>query len=165
FRWFWEEDPSQLKEWSDALKQLGRSGEGVGTVLRGNDDALEAYADSTREARDAIQEQYDALNRLGRGADYAQRTETKRAGEQLASYDEVLKYVDQEIDLREQANDSYQRQAQAGIDAAMEQAAAEEEKAARIEAAQQQVEDSVTGAYDSMRASATEYATSEDGAL
>src|SRR5690606_9948540 len=101
----------------------------------------------------------------GRGADYAQRTEKKRLGEQLASYDEVLKYVDQEIDLREQANDSYQRQAQAGIDAAMEQAAAEEEKAARIEAAQQQVEDSVTGAYDSMRASATEYATSEDGAL
>ncbi|WP_341941728.1 hypothetical protein [Microbacterium sp. LWH10-1.2] len=165
FRWFWEDDPSQLEEWSDALKITGQGADELGKVLGSTDEAVQDYRDAMQDARDATVEQGEALAANTALADEAGMAKVQALEDEIAGYDDLLQALDQEIDTREQSAESAQRQRDAGVEQALATAAAEEEKAERIASAEQVVQDSVTSAYDSMRDAATEYATTEDGAL
>lgn len=165
FRWFWEDDPSQLEEWSDALKDTNQEADELSKVLGGTDRAVQDYRDSMQDARDATMEQAEALAETTALADEAGMAKIRALEEEIAGYDDLLKYLDQELDTREQSAESAQRQRDAGVDSAQQRAEAEQEAADAIASAMETVTESVDNAYASMVADATEFATAEDGAL
>lgn len=168
FRAFWDEDPSQLEDWTDGLEKMGRSAEEVGDVLKGSTKSVEAYRDAIVENRKAIQDEMDAIEKRTAKTGEATEADQERYAalrEELAGSKDVLEAVNDEIKVREAAIDSKKRQSAAGIDAALAEADAEEEKAQRIEAAQDAVEQSALSAYDSMRSAAYDKATADDAAF
>lgn len=165
FRWFWEDDPSQLEKWSDALKDTNQEADQLGKVLGSTDEAVQSYRDAMQDARDATMEQAEALAENTALADEAGMAKVQALEEEVAGYDQLLKQLDLEVDTREQSADSAQRQRDAGVEAALAQAAAEEDKAQRIEAATDAVESSVLSSYDSMRGAAYDKATADDAAF
>lgn len=165
FRWFWEDDPSKLEKWTDALRDMGRDADEVNAVLTASDDVLKEYTDSLKESQDALYEEIQLRRESADITDEAEVAKTQALVDQYDAAQEILDQLKEETTLRGEAAESAQRQSDAGIDAALAQAEAEEEKAERIASAEQAVKDSVTSAYDSMRDAATEYATTEDGAL
>lgn len=162
WRWWWQDDPSQLEDWSDALETMGREAGEVSKVLESDSvDAINAYADSIRDAQSALE---DEIKVIRNSADVTDEAAMKRLDALVEEYDahgDVLGYLDDEIKLREEAAESSQRMSDAGVDAALALAEAEEQRAEAMEG----VQASVTDAYDSMRDAALEYATGEDGAL
>jgi hypothetical protein len=168
-RWFWEDDPSRLEEWADALHILGRETSEVGDVLEADTKTLKRYERATQDAKDAVEGQIDALmakDDLGQGDLRA----IQRLQDEAGAYDDILKNLRSEIDLRGEATESAKRQRDAGIDAALEAAAAEEAATQAAEDAAQRRQDladsvteSATTMYDSIRDSAVEAATSEEG--
>jgi hypothetical protein len=165
WRWFWEDDPTQLQKWGDALRRLGRSTTEIDDVLTSSTDTVEEYRDGIQEAQNAILKEIDALSAKGFAVTDADRARATALENELAGTQEVLESVNNELSIRQQAEDAKKRMSDAGVENALAQAAAEEEKASRIAAAEQSVQDSVTSAYDSMRSAATDFATTEDGAL
>lgn len=166
WRWFWQEDPTQLQEWTRALEALGRPASEVAEILGSESvDAIRDYRDAWEESRDALEREAEALVERKGAVQAASSAEMRALNEQLDAHNDVIKNLDQEITVRDEAAASADRLGQAGVDAALERAAAEEEAAAAIEAATDAVRDSVLDAYDSMRDAALEYATDEDGAL
>lgn len=168
-RWFWEEDPSRLKEWSDALDRLGHDAGEIGDVLEADTATVKRYEKATEASKKAVDDQIDALKRKGAlSNDDLERVIALE--EESAAYDDVLKNIADEITLRDQATESSNRQRDAGVDAALK--AAEAEKAA-ADAAQEaadrrasiaaDVTESAVAMYDSIRDSAVEASTSEEG--
>jgi hypothetical protein len=167
-RFFWEEDPSQLEDWVGGLDKMHRSADEVAEVLASSDDAMKDYRDAIVDSRKAIQDERDAI--VERTAAQGESTDADKARfdaltQELEGTKDVLEAVDQEIQLRDQARESSDRQRTAGVDDALARAAAEQEMADAITTAEQQVQDSVLSAYDNMRTAATEFATTEEGAL
>lgn len=162
WRWFWMDDPTQLEEWSGALRTLDRDASEVAKVLKSESvDAINEYRDAIDDARKASQDEYDAIMSTASASDEASMRKAEAAREQILASDDILKYLDQEITLRDEAKEAHDRQADAGIDNALAMVEAEEARADAMEA----VKGSITNAYDSMRDAAVDYATDEDGAL
>lgn len=161
WRWFWEDDPSQLEEWTTALKQMGRPAAEVSDVLGSSTEAVEDYRAALKKSQDAL---YDEIQLRRQTADITNEAETAKTEALVREYEahgDVLKYLDEEITLRGDAAESAERQSQVGIDAAMRMVEAEEARAEAMNS----VQESVTNAYDSLRDKAVEYATAENGAL
>lgn len=157
-RWWWQDDPSRLEEWADALEGVGRSGEEIGQVL-GTESvaALRAYKrglEDAQRAADRAAESVDMSTDAG-AAQYRQLLTTSEA------YGDVIKNVDEEIRLRDDATASEQRQTDAGLAAAQ----AAEDAAQRRKDAAADVAESVDAAYAAMVEDATAFATTEEGAL
>lgn len=165
WRWFWEEDPSKLEKWTDALKDMGRGADDVAQVLGSSDEVLKDYTESLERSQRALKDEITAMIESGDATDEASKKKYEALEEEYSAHQEVLDQLSEEADLRERAQETSERQSEAGIDAALALADAEEEKAERVASAEEAVQSSVTGAYDSMRDAATEFATSEDGAL
>lgn len=165
FRFFWEDDPSQLEEWSDALKDTNQEADELSKILSGTDRAVQDYRDAMQDARDATMEQAEALAETTALADEAGMAKVRALEDEVAGYDDLLKYLDQELDTREQSAESAARQRDAGVDSAKQRAEAEQEAADAITSAMESVTESVDSAYASMVQDATEFATAEDGAL
>lgn len=165
FRFFWQDDPSKLEKWTDALAEMGRGSDEVNQVLSASDDVLKDYTRSLEKSQDALMEEIQLRRETVDITNEAEVAKTQALVDEYEAHQEVLDQLSEETDLRAQAQESSERQSAAGIDGALAQAEAEEEKAERIASAEQAVQDSVTSAYDSMRNAATEYATTEDGAL
>jgi hypothetical protein len=169
-RWFWEEDPSRLEEWADALKVLGRETSEVGDVLESDTKSLKKYRDAIEDSQDAISDQLGVLQRRRNLGETVSQEEVRNLTAQADAYDDLLKNVESEIDLRDAAADSATRQGDAGLDAALKAAQAEEDAvraaedaAARRESIAESVADSATSMYDSIRDAAVGAATSEEG--
>ncbi|WP_096359435.1 hypothetical protein [Microbacterium sp. TPU 3598] len=165
-RWFWEKDPSQLEDWEDALQRMNRSTSEIGDVLSSSTEEVEKYRKAVERSKDATYDDIQALverNKKDPVDGYVDKVNA--LNDQYKAHDELLSQLDEEISLRDQTTDSYERQKAAGLDAATAEAAAAEEKAERIASAEEAVKASVTSAYDSMRQAAADYATNEDGAL
>lgn len=165
-RWFWEKDPSQLEDWEDALQRMNRSTSEIGDVLSGSTEEVEKYRKAVEKSKEATYDDIDALverNKKDPVDGYVDKVNA--LNDQYKAHDELLSQLDEEISLRDQTSESYERQKAAGMDAAAAEAAAAEEKAERIASAEEAVKGSVLAAYDSMRQAATDYATNEDGAL
>lgn len=157
-RWWWEDDPSRLEEWAAGLEAVGRSGEEIGQVLGTKSvKALRDYKRGLEEAQRAADDAAESTDMTtDAGADqYRQLLATSEA------YGDVIKNVEDEIRLREDATASEKRQSDAGLQAA----AAAEEAAQRRKDAADAVAESIDAAYQSMVEDATAYATAEDGAL
>lgn len=165
FRWFWEEDPSKLEKWTEALEVMGRGADEVDTVLKASNDTLQDYTNSLKDSQDALKDEIDLRRETVDVTNEAEVAKTDALVKEYEAHQEVLDQLAEETGLRAEAKDSSERQSAAGIDAAAALAQAEEEKAERIASAEQVVQDSVTAAYDSMRDAATTFATTEDGAL
>lgn len=168
FRFFWDEDPSQLEEWSDALEKMGRSGSEIGDVLKSSTDSVKDYRDAIEEARRATLDERDAI--FQRTAASGESTAADQARmesiqDELEGSNDLLEALNQEISLRESASDSASRQSAAGVDAALQRAQAEEDAANAITSAQESVKNSALGAYDSMRSAAYDKATADDAAF
>lgn len=166
WRWFWQEDPSQLEEWSDALKRMNRSTSEIGDVLSGTTEEIEDYRRAVERSKDATYEDIQALverNKVDPVDGYVDKVNA--LNDQYKAHDDLLGQLDEEIRLRDETTESYERQKSAGLDAAAAEAAAAEEKAERIASAEEAVKTSVLSAYDSMRQAAADYATNEEGAL
>lgn len=168
FRFFWDEDPSQLEEWSDALDKMNRSAEEIGDVLGSSTDSVKEYRDAIEESRRATLDEIDAITE--RTAANGEATDADKARmdalqEELQGSKDVLEALNDEISLRDQATDSAQRQKDAGVDAALARAQAEEEAADAITSAQEAVRDSALSAYDTMRNAAYDKATADDAAF
>lgn len=166
WRWFWEEDPSQLEDWDDALQRMNRSTEEIGDVLSGTTEQVEDYRKAVEKSKDAIYDDIEALierNKADPVDGYVDKINA--LNDEYKAHGELLDQLDEEIRLRDETTESYDRQKAAGIEAAAAQAEAAEEKAERIASAEEAVKGSVLSAYDSMRQAAADYATNEDGAL
>lgn len=161
WRWFWDEDPTHLKRWVDALHDMGRSGSEVSQVLKMSTDDMKDHRDAIKRSRDAIQDQVLALAR----SKDASKEKLDALHEEFAGHETLLTLLEEEITVRDEAAASAERQGQAGVDANLADAAAAEERSERVQSAQQAVESSVTSAYDNMRSAANDYATNEEGAL
>lgn len=164
-RWWFQKDPSNLEKWTDALAEMGRDADEVSEVLSASDDVLKDYTKSLEKSQDALMEEIQLRRETADITNEAEVAKTQALVDEYEAHQEVLDQLSEETNLRAQAQESSERQSAAGIDGALAQAEAEEEKADRIASAEQAVQDSVTSAYDSMRNAATEYATTEDGAL
>ncbi len=165
FRFFWEDDPSQLEKWSDALEKMNRSGEEIGDVLSASTDVVKDYRDAIEDSRKAILDEMDAIVEKGAKTGEVDSERYEALQRELEGSADLLDSLNSEIDLREQAADSAERQKDAGVDAALERAAAEEEMASRVESAVEAVEQSALSAYDSMRDAAYEKATADEAAF
>lgn len=165
FRWFWEDDPSKLEKWTDALGDMGRDADEVNTVLSASDDVLQDYTRSLKKSQDALMEEIQLRRETVDISDAAGVAKTQALVDEYDAHQEVLDQLKEETTLRGESAESYDRQKAAGIDAAAALADAEEEKAERIASAEEAVKGSVLDAYDSMRQAATDYATNEAGAL
>ncbi|WP_262002228.1 hypothetical protein [Microbacterium sp. Mcb102] len=165
WRWFWEKDPTQLQKWVDGLKGAGRSLDEVEGFLASGADAQDEYRKSMQKARDAAMDEAEAIASTSALADEKAAAKIEALESEVAAYDDVLASIDQEMSTREEAAASAERQRDAGVASAQARMEAEQEAADAIAAAQDTVQASVTGAYDSMRSAATDYATTEDGAL
>ncbi|KNY07916.1 hypothetical protein [Microbacterium sp. GCS4] len=168
FRFFWDEDPSQLEEWADALDKMGRPASEIGDVLKSSTDAVKDYRDAIKESRRATQDEIDEIFKRtdAQGeSTQADRDRMEVLREELAGSKDLLESLDSEIKLRDSASDSAARQSAAGVDAALQRAQAEEEAANAVTSALESVEQSALGAYDSMRSAAYDKATADDAAF
>ncbi len=166
WRWFWEKDPSQLEDWEDALQRMNRSTSEIGDVLSGTTEEVENYRKAVERSKDATYDDIQALverNKKDPVDGYVDKVNA--LNDQYKAHDDLLGQLDEEIRLRDQTTESYERQKAAGLDAAAAESAAAEEKAERIASAEEAVKGSVLSAYDSMRQAAADYATNEEGAL
>jgi hypothetical protein len=165
WRWFWEKDPTQLQKWTDGLAGTGRSLDEVESFLKSSTDAQNDYLKSVKRSQDVL---YDEIQLRRESVDITNQAEVAKTQALVDEYEagqDLLDMLNQEVTVRDEASASADRQRDAGVDSARARMEAEEEAAQAIEAAQQIVQDSVTSAYDNMRDAATEYATTEDGAL
>lgn len=161
WRWFWEDDPSQLEEWTGALKAIGRPASEVSKILESSTDAVDEYRDGLKRSQDAL---YDEIQLRRQTADITNEAENAKTQALVDEYDahsEILQALDDEIKLRGEGEAAATRMADAGVDAALRMVEAEE---ARVDA-MESVQSSVTDAYDTLRDKALEYATAENGAL
>lgn len=164
FKWFWEEDVSQLEDWAGALNTLGRDTSEIGKVLSSTTKELKNYRDATDKAREAAREQ--AREARGKYGDTS-----RQAGEiqkQVDAYNELVDTLDNEISVREQSAESAKLMKDAGMDAALAAIDAAELQAEANDLYAETAEEaqaSVVDAYDNMRDAANAFATDEDGAL
>lgn len=153
-RWFFQDDPSQLEVWADALKNTGRNIDEIGTVLSGSTGAMRDY-------RDEVEAQNEALLKNLRSSKNLSQAEIERIAEQARAQGDLINLLDDEIDTRTAAEEASKRMADAGESDALRRIEAEEAAAEALDS----VKGSVLDAYDSMRDAATTFATDEEGAL
>jgi hypothetical protein len=133
-RWFWEEDPSQLEEWVDGLKAIGRPTSDIQKVLASSTPILKQY---TKAVEDQVKVLDDRRNAAVQAHNEVQNEDTTAAQAaaiaELEAGKDVLKNLQAQIDLRDRVATSADRQAQAGMDAALDAVQAAEDEKASIE--------------------------------
>lgn len=168
--WFWEDDPSRLEEWTDALKDVDKPSQDIVRTLEATAPALRATEKLYKKNKDAIKEQLDEAQRsrnIFSDADTQHIDDLKR---QSDAYDVLIKNIDETATQRENETAAQQRSSDVGIDALKRQMEAEEAATTAAEDAAQRrqdlaksVEDSTVAMYDSVRDAAIDAATSDDG--
>ncbi|WP_457100313.1 hypothetical protein [Microbacterium sp. P5_E9] len=156
-RWFWEEDPSKLEEWEDGLKAIGRPTTDIQKVLAASTPVLKQYTDAVQAQVDVLLARKNAAV-LAHSQNLTQDSldaQTAAIAEYEAGKD-VLKNLNEQINLRGEVKSAAERQADAGMNAALAAIqAAEDEKAA--------IED-LSGAWQDAIADASDYwVTNEEG--
>lgn len=168
FHWWWEEDQTGLREFVNDLRKIGEEQADVTDIMALGDDAMKDYRDEVKRSSRDLRDQADAIKETEKGMGTLSDADLKRIAslrEQAEAGDRVVDTLNREIETRAEAGERSTAWADSGAEDAARRAQAEEDAANAIVAAQQTVQDSVLSAYDSMRGAATDYATTEEGAL
>lgn len=168
--WFWEDDPSRLKEWTDALDDVGGSAKDVGKIIGGSVGDLEDYRRAVDKSKDSIDEKIESLENEQEISGKNNGDAIRKLYEQADAYDVIAKNVDEQLEIKRDAAEQEKRLNDTGVSDLNDRAEAEAQVADAAEAAKdrivatrQSVADEAEGAYDRIRDAAADAATSEDG--
>jgi hypothetical protein len=168
-RFFWEEDPSRLEEWTDALDVLEHNSSEVVDTLSATSDELRRTEKAYKRNKEAIDEEVDALQAKS-DLDSGDLERLEALEDQSRAYEVLIKNVDATADAREAERDAAQRATDVGLDGLKKRLEAEEAATKAAEDAAQrradiadEVAETATTMYDSIRDAAIDAATSEEG--
>lgn len=163
---WWMDDPDDLQKWADGLKAMGRNTSDISKVLGSSTRAVKDYRSAIKDSRDAVYDEMMALRERNRRDPVDGYVDKVNAlNDQYKAGKGLLDQLDKEIGLREKSASASDLQKQAGVDAALARAKAEEDMADRVASAQDAVVDSTLGAFDTMRSAAYDKATADDAAF